>query len=72
MKQVWLIILIFWTGYGFSQTKSDFSFIEHLINKGNYKEAIEKYQKALEFDPNRFGNSIKKKIKKLEKKVKVK
>lgn len=40
MKQVWLIILIFWTGYGFSQTKSDLSFIEHLINKGNYKEAI--------------------------------
>lgn len=40
MRLIWIVIFIFIGFRGLSQSKSELPFIEHLINKGYYKEAI--------------------------------
>ena len=40
MKHLWLVALVLTVSVGFSQNKSELPFIEHLINKGYYNEAI--------------------------------
>lgn len=40
MRLIWIVIFISIQGTGFSQSKSELPFIEHLINKGYYKESI--------------------------------
>lgn len=40
MKYIWFIVLFLAAHGGFSQDKAELHFIEHLLNKGNYKEVI--------------------------------
>lgn len=40
MRLFAIIILLLTVFFGFSQSKSELQFVEHLLNKGNYKECI--------------------------------